>query len=92
MKIKRSDKDKSAVSDLGQSVQDAEQVNVTEDKVLDDALGLQLISIRLQKKLIEDLKEMAQDEGITYQPLIRQILTRHVKESKASKARLATAR
>lgn len=43
---------------------------------INDALELQLISIRLQKGLIEDLKMIAELNGLGYQPLIRQILTR----------------
>lgn len=49
-------------------------------KAVDDALGLQLISVRLQKELLEQLKDLAEEEGIGYQPLIRQILTRHVRD------------
>ena len=45
-------------------------------KAVDDALGLQPISIRLQKDLLDNLKALAQLNGIGYQPLIRQILTR----------------
>lgn len=43
---------------------------------IDEALGLHLISIRLQKSLIEDLKMIATLNGIGYQPLMRQILKR----------------
>ena len=39
---------------------------------------MQMISIRLQKKLIEDLKAIAAHNGIGYQPLVRQLLTRFV--------------
>lgn len=46
------------------------------DKSLDEAAGLHPISIRLQKSLIEDLKMIAEINGIGYQPLIRQVLTR----------------
>jgi predicted DNA binding CopG/RHH family protein len=49
-----------------------------QDKSIDDALGLQPISIRLQKDLVENLKALAQLNGLGYQPLIRQILTRWV--------------
>lgn len=48
------------------------------EKSIDDALGLQPISIRLQKDLIDSLKGLAQLNGLGYQPLIRQILTRWV--------------
>jgi predicted DNA binding CopG/RHH family protein len=45
---------------------------------LDEALGLQMISIRLQKSLIEELKLVGELNGIGYQPLIRQLLKRFV--------------
>lgn len=43
---------------------------------VDDALGLQLISIRLQKQLVGDLKKIADHHGIGYQPMIRDLLNR----------------
>ncbi|GAD88274.1 hypothetical protein VHA01S_004_00480 [Vibrio halioticoli NBRC 102217] len=49
---------------------------------LDDKLGLQMISIRLQKSLIEDLKDLAELNGIGYQPLMKQILKRFVDAEK----------
>lgn len=45
---------------------------------LDDALDLQPISIRLQRDLVENLKALAKLNGLGYQPLIRQVLTRWV--------------
>lgn len=45
---------------------------------LDDALDLQPISIRLQRDLLENLKALAKLNGLGYQPLIRQVLTRWV--------------
>ncbi len=45
---------------------------------LQEALGLQMISIRLQKQLIESLKTIAEHHGVGYQPLIRDILKRFV--------------
>lgn len=45
---------------------------------IDDALDLQPISIRLQKDLLENLKALAKLNGLGYQPLIRQVLTRWV--------------
>lgn len=45
---------------------------------LDASLNLQPISIRLQRDLLDNLKALAQLNGIGYQPLIRQILTRWV--------------
>ncbi|WP_270175181.1 hypothetical protein [Diaphorobacter sp. ED-3] len=62
---------------------------------LDDALDLQPISIRLQKDLLENLKALAKLNGLGYQPLIRQVLTRWVDcelksmlREKASSARI----
>ena len=45
---------------------------------IDDALELHPISIRLQKDLLENLKALAKLNGLGYQPLIRQVLTRWV--------------
>ena len=49
---------------------------------IDAALGLQPISIRLQKSLLDDLKAIAGLNGIGYQPLVRQVLTRFVDAEK----------
>lgn len=45
---------------------------------LDETLELKLISIRLRKQLIEELKMIAEIEGMGYQPLIKQLLERFV--------------
>lgn len=45
-------------------------------EAVDDELGLQLISIRLDKSLIDTLKLIASVNGIGYQPLIRKQLHR----------------
>lgn len=55
----------------------AKSTHSTDDDI-NDALSLQPISIRLQKGLIENLKTIAELNGIGYQPLIRQALTRFV--------------
>jgi predicted DNA binding CopG/RHH family protein len=52
------------------------------EKDLDDKLDLQIISIRLQKHLIDDLKELAAEDGLGYQPYMRQVLTHHVRTEK----------
>lgn len=50
---------------------------------IDDASGTQLISIRLQKSLIEDFKLIAAyNNGIGYQTLMKQILQRFVESEK----------
>jgi len=63
---------------LGRDKKYAEKADAALQEALDDAIGMQMISIRLQKKLIESLKIVAKHHGIGYQPLIRQLLTRFV--------------
>jgi len=53
-----------------------------DDASLDAGLDLQQISIRLQKSLIEDFKMIAAMHGLSYQPLMRQILTRFADSEK----------
>lgn len=64
----------------GELGQDADSVAVSpvDAQEVDDALELQLISIRLQKKLIHGLKAIANHHGIGYQPMIRDLLNRFV--------------
>jgi len=45
-------------------------------KQVAEAVGMHLISIRLQQQLIEGLKLIATYRGIGYQPLIRDVLAR----------------
>jgi len=63
---------------LGRAAEHARPAPAHTEKAIDTSLGLQLISIRLQKSLIEDLKAVASLNGIGYQPLMRQILKRFV--------------
>ncbi|MDE2047384.1 MAG: hypothetical protein KGJ44_03160 [Betaproteobacteria bacterium] len=49
-----------------------------DEAALDEALGLQLISIRLPRQLIEHYKLIAHHHGVGYQPLMRDVLTRFV--------------
>lgn len=64
--------------DTGQLGDDVEHVRVIEEDAaqVDEALELQSISIRLQKSLIEDFKALASLNGMSYQPLMRQVLNR----------------
>lgn len=55
------------------------QATAETEQSVDDALGLQMISIRLQKQLLEQLKFIAVYRGIGYQPLIRDLLNRFVR-------------
>ena len=48
----------------------------TDQGLINEALSLQLISIRLEKSLIEDFKALATLHGLGYQTLMRQALKR----------------
>lgn len=61
--------------ELGQDEQHAKLSDLKMED-LDDALALQMISIRIQKELLEDLKTLAEYHGIGYQPLMKQALRR----------------
>lgn len=76
--------------DLGASEEHVRKANKDREMALDDALGLQAISIRLQKSLIENLKRLANEDGIGYQPYIRQLLMRHVRQVAHDKRKKAT--
>lgn len=45
---------------------------------LDDALGMQSISIRLPKPMIEHYKLIAHFHGVGYQPLMRDVMARFI--------------
>jgi len=47
-----------------------------EAEAVDRALGLQMVSIRLQPELIATLKQIAAHHNIGYQPMIRDLLNR----------------
>ena len=61
---------------LGQDEKYVKKASAEYEVSLDNALELQMISIRLQKSLIEDLKTIANANGIGYQPLMRDVLSR----------------
>jgi predicted DNA binding CopG/RHH family protein len=48
-----------------------------DEAALDEAMELQMISIRLPQSVVENLKTMAKKEGIGYQPYTRQVLIHH---------------
>lgn len=70
----------------GASIKHAARVSDAQAKSLDDALGLQLLSFRIQKTLIAKLKNIAKEEGIGYQPLMRQVLTKYVRQYEVRQA------
>lgn len=51
-------------------------VSKEEASAIDEALELQMISIRLQRSLLSNLKLIASYRGVGYQPLIRDLLNR----------------
>lgn len=75
---------------LGASAEHAKPVSDEEDKAIDDAMGLHLLSFRIQKTVIEQLKQLAKLEGIGYQPLMRQVLTKYVRENEHKLHQLLT--
>lgn len=61
---------------LGNDPKFAKAASLEVTKQIDDALCLQSISIRLEKKLIDSFKILADFHGIGYQPLMRDALNR----------------
>lgn len=64
---------------LGRDEQFVKTAESAEEAALDEALELKLISIRLPKKLINQLKLVGHFHGVGYQPLIRDVLGRFAK-------------
>ncbi|MEO9078485.1 MAG: hypothetical protein ABI268_04140 [Rhodanobacter sp.] len=64
--------------DLGRSVDHVGVVSEAECRAIDGSLGLHPVSIRLEKSLIASLKLIAELRGVSYQPLIRDLLNRFV--------------
>lgn len=73
---------------LGASKAHVRKTSAKREKEVDERLGMQTISIRLQKSLIDDLKQLADEDGIGYQPYVRQLLTRHVRQLILEKSEL----
>jgi uncharacterized protein (DUF4415 family) len=49
---------------------------------IDEGLGLQMVSMRLPKDVVEKFKVLAKKQGLGYQPFIRQILMNYLREHK----------
>ena len=73
--------------DLGATESFVRKAPAEYEQSLDDKMGLQIISIRLQKSLIDDLKELAREDGLGYQPYIRQLLTQHVRNERKTRGK-----
>jgi hypothetical protein len=64
---------------LGAEEEYARAAEAFEGIALDEALDLHMISIRLPKTLIGQLKLIAHFNGVGYQPLMRDILSRYAR-------------
>lgn len=64
--------------ELGQDIKHARVVEKKMGAQIDEALGLQMISIRLDKDLIESYKLLGTKYDMGYQPLMREALKRFV--------------
>lgn len=73
--------------DLGATESFVRKASPEHEKSLDEKLDLQIISIRLQKSLIDELKTLAGEDGLGYQPYIRQVLTHHVRNEIRKRAK-----
>lgn len=62
--------------ELGANEKHARRADPKVNEQIDEALGLQMISIRLEKKLIESFKLLGTFHGLGYQPLMRDALKR----------------
>lgn len=65
---------------LGQSEEHVIAADASTSRAVDEALGLQTISIRLPRQMIEAYKLIAAFHNVGYQPLMRDILQRWVPE------------
>lgn len=66
---------------LGAPEEHVRGVSPAKTREIQDDLGLQPVTVRLQKELVEQLKIIAKKEGLGYQPLIRNILTRYARNA-----------
>ena len=73
--------------ELGATESFVRKASPEHEKSLDEKLNLQIISIRLQKGLIDELKDLSEENGLGYQPYIRQVLTHHVRNEKRKRAK-----
>lgn len=61
---------------MGNNEAHVEASSDDERSAVDESVGMQMISIRLQRTLLRDLKAIAEMHGIGYQPMIRDLLNR----------------
>lgn len=72
--------------ELGADEVFAKRASPEQEKRINDSLGLHAISIRLHTETIGLLKNFAREDGIGYQPLLRQIITKYARERATKKA------
>lgn len=65
---------------LGESAEHIAVAPAELEAAIDSALGMKAISIRLPTQLVDSYRLIATHHGIGYQPLMRDILQRWVKE------------
>lgn len=75
---------------LGASPEHARRASKEQQRALDEATGLQLCTFRIQKTIVEQLKQLAKIEGSGYQPLMRKVITQYVRENKHKLEQLLT--
>jgi len=63
--------------ELGENLASAKVTSAKRTEEIQESAGMQLISIRLPKSVIDDFKVIAQIEGLGYQPLMRIALIRY---------------
>jgi hypothetical protein len=75
------DSDKWESGELGRTEKFTRTAPAEIEAMLDEDLGLVQISLRLQKSLVADLKVLARQKGLGYQPFVRQILTQYASDN-----------
>jgi predicted DNA binding CopG/RHH family protein len=80
------DEEKWDNKELGAEPQYARKVSKERAERINDSLDLHPISIRLPSDVIELLKKFAHEDGIGYQPLVRQLITKYTRERARKKA------
>jgi hypothetical protein len=63
---------------LGRDEEHVAVAGAEHEAALDEALGMQAISIRLPRQLVDHYKLIAHFHGVGYQPLMRDVLARFV--------------
>jgi len=76
---------------LGRDEAFVRRSSLAREQAVDDALGLQMISIRLPRELLSRVKMIAGYRGVAYQPLMRDVLGRWARAEMIEIARQARA-